>query len=367
MAASSSAFVLLGLGFNGFGQLDGSQDNKPAGEIVVTAPKQLLISSQSSFQVSISWDSIHVCAEEDKSGSMTGGRWSKVIKSAQSKLGERVIKVDTETKQGMILRTRSHTYVVRQQDSELRITEIQDDKAQLTFGVLSDGTMYALTQSGVIHLVTMATTGAESTNESSTLQFGPALPIPDKVPVAQMTCGSDHVLAVSQRGDLFSFGLNSRGQLGLGDILPRSQPTLVKALAGIRTVSIACGDWHSLVLSEFGDVYAWGWNEHGQLGHSPDSPVVAVPTLIELRSEDQDDVNFVSIGCGERHSVAVSEGGGVYTWGWNQYGQLGRSTDEDVARKPQVMDSGMKTVCVYCGHWNTLLVAQSTGHEYRYS
>lgn len=359
----SSSFVLLGFGFNGYRQLSSSQDDtsgtKSAEEATVAAPKQLLVSSRSKFHVSIAWDSLHVCTEDvyEDTGSNTGGRWSEMVASAQSKLGEQVTKIAIDTVQGMVLLTRSHTYIARQTDKELRLTEIPDDQLCSSYAVLSDGKMYGLAANGLVYSISMET----SQEGADKLLFGPAQHIPNQIAVCQMACGVDHVLALSKCGDLFSFGLNGRGQLGQGDILERTQPALVKALAGIKTVSIACGHWHCLALSEFGDVYTWGWNEHGQLGHSLDVPVVAVPTLIELPPEDEEDTNFVSVGCGERHSVAVSEDGGMYTWGWNRYGQLGRSTNTDIDKKPQLMDLEMaEAVEVHCGYWNTLIVVRRT-------
>ena len=360
--AKPSALVLLGLGFNGFGQLDGSshdeKSKKSAEEITALSPKQLLVSANPSFHVSIAWDSVHVFSD---SSSVTGGRWCIMTESAKNKLSERVTKIEAETTKGVIIRTALHKMYVasRHSDGDWRFTEICSDKMCTAFGVLSNDKIYALLPDGILCEVTIMIS-TEATDKTI-IQFGPALPIPSGVHITQMACGIDHVLALSSHGDLFSFGLNSRGQLGLGDILPQTQPTLVKALAGIKTLSIVCGHWHNLALSEFGDVYSWGWNEHGQLGHSTDTPVVAIPTLIELPPEDQDDVNFVSIGCGERHSVSISEGGSVYTWGWNKYGQLGRRTSGDVAKKPEVvMDLKMRVVGVYCGHWNTLLVIETS-------
>jgi hypothetical protein len=366
-----AAFVLLGLGFNGFGQLDGSsQDEKSEKsdeEIIAFPPKQLLVSANPSFHVSIAWDSVHVSSG---SCSITGGRWCKVIESAKSRLREHVTNIEAETMKGTIIRTASQKMYLAsrtRRDGDWRFAEIRIKKMCTAFGVLSNNKIYALMQDGTICEVTMSTEATENDGDkelsTSVLQFGPALPISGGVPIAQMACGIDHVLALSSHGDLFSFGLNSRGQLGLGDILPRAQPTLVKALAGIKTLSIACGHWHNLALSEFGDVYSWGWNEHAQLGHSTDTPVVAIPTLIELPPEDQDDMNFMSIGCGERHSVAVSEGGSVYAWGWNKYGQLGthRTTglSNDVAKRPEVMlDLKMRVVGIYCGYWTTLLAVE---------
>ena len=369
------AYALLGLGFNGFGQLDRSlQDEKgekSVKEITPSSPKQLLVSTSPSFHVSIAWDSVHVSSG---SSSVTGGRWLKVTETAKSRLNEHVTKIEAETTKGMIIRTASHKiYFIAsgRSDGDWRFTEIRSDKMCTAFGILSNDKIYALMQDGILCEVTISTETTKNDDKKlipslNFLQFGPSLPVPGGVPITQMACGIDHVLALSSHGDLFSFGLNSRGQLGLGDILPQTQPTLVKALAGIKTLSIACGHWHNLALSEFGDVYSWGWNEHAQLGHSNDTPVVAIPTLIELPPEDQDDVNFTSIGCGERHSVAVSEDGSVYVWGWSKYGQLGahRSSgqSEDVVRRPEVMlDLKMRAVGVCCGHWNTLLVVENTG------
>lgn len=60
--------------------------------------------------------------------------------------------------------------------------------------------------------------------------------------------------------------LLSRGQLGHGSIESNEYPQEIEVLGGINIVQIACGGWHSCALSESGDVYIWGWNESGQLG-----------------------------------------------------------------------------------------------------
>uniref|UniRef100_A0A3Q0KHT7 Regulator of chromosome condensation-related n=1 Tax=Schistosoma mansoni TaxID=6183 RepID=A0A3Q0KHT7_SCHMA len=59
----------------------------------------------------------------------------------------------------------------------------------------------------------------------------------------------------------------SRGQLGLGDLTDRTELTMIEALQILTVTQIAAGNWHSVCLTDTGDVYTWGWNEHGQLGH----------------------------------------------------------------------------------------------------
>lgn len=66
--------------------------------------------------------------------------------------------------------------------------------------------------------------------------------------------------------NLFHSNGYSRGQLGHGDVQSIDHPEMVEALGGVRIVQIAAGGWHSCALSETGDLYIWGWNESGQLG-----------------------------------------------------------------------------------------------------
>lgn len=83
---------------------------------------------------------------------------------------------------------------------------------------------------------------------------------------------------------------------------------LIETFEGMKVTQIAAGGWHSLVL-ESGNVYAFGWNESGQLGvESADlktSGIVDLPTLVNLPT----DLNFIMLSCGSRHSMAVSSEG----------------------------------------------------------
>ena len=54
--------------------------------------------------------------------------------------------------------------------------------------------------------------------------------------------------------------------MGHGSIESFDYPLEVEALGGINIIQISAGGWHSCALSDCGDVYVWGWNESGQLG-----------------------------------------------------------------------------------------------------
>lgn len=141
-------------------------------------------------------------------------------------------------------------------------------------------------------------------------------------------------------------------------------PTEVEALAGIKITKIKAGGWHSLALSEYGDLYVWGWNDTGQLGMNKNGQDnvetkknYATPTLVDLFDENGEvDLNVKDIACGTRHSAILLEDDTVWTTGWNKYGQLGFSP-----KKYEKLDCFTKSF--YCpnisgvtsGPWNTIV------------
>ncbi|MBP8963162.1 MAG: hypothetical protein KBG39_09470, partial [Opitutaceae bacterium] len=124
------------------------------------------------------------------------------------------------------------------------------------------------------------------------------------------------------------WGKNNYGQLGLGssDTAAHSLPVFVPntgVLAGKTVVALAVGGGHTLALTSEGKVYAWGRNEAGQVGNgTTDSPTPV--EVIGLGVPETTKV--VAIAAGGSHSVALDSDGHVYSWGWNNYGQLGSDT-----------------------------------------
>uniref|UniRef100_A0A672Z4J4 Uncharacterized protein n=1 Tax=Sphaeramia orbicularis TaxID=375764 RepID=A0A672Z4J4_9TELE len=88
--------------------------------------------------------------------------------------------------------------------------------------------------------------------------------MPDKV--VAMACGQDHCLVVNATGDVFSWGQNSHGQLGLGkEVSLQYTPVLIHSLIGVAVSQIAAGAEYTLVLTLPGLVYCCGANKVGQL------------------------------------------------------------------------------------------------------
>nr|DAD31527.1 TPA_asm: hypothetical protein HUJ06_010378 [Nelumbo nucifera] len=152
---------------------------------------------------------------------------------------------------------------------------------------------------------------------------------PELVKIIQVSCGEYHTAAISENGEVYTWGLGNMGQLGhcslqSGDkeLLPRR----VVALDGIPVKDIACGGVHTCALTAKGALYAWGGGQAGQLGLGPQTgsflcianesemllrniPVLVVPSGVQL------------VACGHSHTLISTCDGRIHGWGYNSYGQ----------------------------------------------
>lgn len=70
--------------------------------------------------------------------------------------------------------------------------------------------------------------------------------------------GRNHSIHLTRDGEVFSYGSGTYSAAGHGGSKGQAQPTLLKPLRDKRIIQIACGEFHSLVLTDKADVYAWG-------------------------------------------------------------------------------------------------------------
>lgn len=78
----------------------------------------------------------------------------------------------------------------------------------------------------------------------------------------------------------------------------------VEGLEAHSIVHVACGSHHTLALNEWGEVFAWGANASGQLGLNIQSPTIQFPKMIKYLATKQ----VVQIACGQNHSLALTNG-----------------------------------------------------------
>eukprot|EP00475_Leptophrys_vorax_P020823 TRINITY_DN2857_c0_g1_i1.p1 TRINITY_DN2857_c0_g1~~TRINITY_DN2857_c0_g1_i1.p1 ORF type:complete len:229 (-),score=55.92 TRINITY_DN2857_c0_g1_i1:11-697(-) len=178
----------------------------------------------------------------------------------------------------------------------------------------------------------------------------------------KIATGWTHSLALTEEGVVFSWGLGLYGALGQGDNVPKHIPRAIETLESVTIVDICCGVWHSAVVSDIGDVYTFGLNHHGQLGIGSSTSIAGVPRLVEFSEDGGDDVVVKQIACGSRHTVAVTEDGALCGWGFNKKRQLGDSIKHEVVFKPTALlqNTAAKAVQVNCGHWTTAILISST-------
>ena len=137
--------------------------------------------------------------------------------------------------------------------------------------------------------------------------------------------GGLHSAAVGEDGTLFVWGDGNYGQLGTGDTASRLAPTRVAGLhAPVRQV--AAGSKHTGIVTEAGDLLVCGWGEYGQLGLGGEEGLT-IPTQVARAVFDNEAVLMVA--CGFSHTAVATEGGGVYTFGHGEYGQLGHGDEEN--------------------------------------
>ncbi|KAI5729573.1 hypothetical protein M8J76_004011 [Diaphorina citri] len=100
--------------------------------------------------------------------------------------------------------------------------------------------------------------------------------LPSDSPAIQVVCGLHHTVVLLENGDVFTFGSNSYGQLGVGDMMLRGGPVHIKL--NVPVVQIAAGSYHTVVLTCKGDVYTFGNNQKNQLGRETGSERRDIPS-----------------------------------------------------------------------------------------
>uniref|UniRef100_A0A803WCS5 HECT-type E3 ubiquitin transferase n=1 Tax=Ficedula albicollis TaxID=59894 RepID=A0A803WCS5_FICAL len=176
--------------------------------------------------------------------------------------------------------------------------------------------------------------------------------------IVHVACGESHSVALSDQGQLFSWGAGSDGQLGLTTIEDAvTVPRLIKKLNQQTILQVSCGNWHCLALAA-GTFFTWGQNSYGQLGLGKECPSQASPQ----RVKSLDGIPLAQVAAGGAHSFALSLSGAVFGWGKNSSGQLGLSDERDRESPCHVkLLRSQKVVYISCGEEHTAVLTKSGG------
>jgi hypothetical protein len=156
----------------------------------------------------------------------------------------------------------------------------------------------------------------------------------NRLNIVSLSAGKYHSLAVTRDGKVFSWGHGRGGRLGHGNEIAHPEPREISGLSHIHIISVSAGENHTLALATNGDVYSWGSNRFGQLGHggkieNADNPNSGGNNsgftsycLSPKRIESLRRKRVLKICAASTHSLCSTEGE-VYSWGSNKHGQLG--------------------------------------------
>lgn len=206
-------------------------------------------------------------------------------------------------------------------------TAVQIEAGQYcTFVIYADGSLYSCGK---------GTYGRLGLGDSNNQQHLRRVNICDRH-MAQVSSskGSDgHTLALSKDGKVYSWGDGDYGKLGHGNTLMQKVPKIIQGPFRNKVVKyVAAGSRHSAAVTENGELYTWGEGEHGRLGHG-DSGSLKVPTLVRS-------IGCVSqVALGSSHTVVLARDGlTVWTFGAGANGKLGHG-DTNRIFHPKVVDA----------------------------
>jgi alpha-tubulin suppressor-like RCC1 family protein len=158
-------------------------------------------------------------------------------------------------------------------------------------------------------------------SDQSDIYFPYPIPELDVPPIKKIVCGECHTIALTYQGEVYVWGYKYHKQQDFGnkDNFGPYLPT--KLFFDNPIKKIACGSYHSMALTITGEVYTWGSNQFGQLGHNDESKKINLS-------------NIKKISCGTFHSMAITTQGETYVWGSNARRKLGFDISVQIVNIP---------------------------------
>ena len=179
--------------------------------------------------------------------------------------------------------------------------------------------------------------GNGTTNSNANPNFAQVVGLYD---IKSIYGGVSHSIALRKDGTVWAWGENGSGNLGDGTTTNRNIPAQVSGINNIIAITTEQGGHHNLALKNDLTVWSWGFNNHGQLGDGSNTN-----KLTPIQVSGLNDV--VAIACGNLHSFALRNDGTVWTWGFNGNGELGDGTDTSRLTPVQVV--GLSNIVAIAG------------------
>ncbi|XP_070030462.1 ultraviolet-B receptor UVR8 isoform X4 [Nicotiana sylvestris] len=179
--------------------------------------------------------------------------------------------------------------------------------------------------------------------------------------IVKVSAGYHHSSAITVDGELYMWGKNTNGQLGLGKKAATilSTPSKVEFLTGVTVKIISLGFEHSIAVTDKGETLSWGGGGSGRLGHGHQSGILGLfksdseytPRLVK----ELEGFKIKNAAAGMLHSVCISENGSVYVFGERAKKKLGygEASNNSV---PSMIDEIPYSEKAACGGYHTCVI-----------
>ncbi|CAH1254303.1 HERC6 [Branchiostoma lanceolatum] len=174
--------------------------------------------------------------------------------------------------------------------------------------------------------------------------------------VKLLACGASHSIVVTVENEVYAWGNGHSGQLGCGDKETRLRPTRIYLTDSQELPDIAgvtCGSRHSIAWLTNGNCYSFGNNYYAQLAYNfriqNYKENQLRPTLLQMFVHRK----VVQVACGDRHTLFLTQEGRVAACGNNANGQLGTGEPSDTIC-PKMLDDLEGVTCIACGSYHSL-------------
>ena len=184
--------------------------------------------------------------------------------------------------------------------------------------------------------------------------------------VVYVGCGDFHSVALTRDGKVYTWGgggnFFNRGQCGHGHVKDILEPSIVPGIANKRVVQVSCGGYHTLALTHSNELYAWGSGLYGECGYgeflNTNSPKLVLMPWAKRMAEEQ---QIKEISAGGHHSIVLTEHGLVFSFGFASHGQLGLRNTVNQSEPQLISDMRTKPVKAVAAGWNHTLLLTERG------
>ncbi|MFV0485186.1 MAG: IPT/TIG domain-containing protein [Candidatus Saccharimonadales bacterium] len=144
--------------------------------------------------------------------------------------------------------------------------------------------------------------------------------------IVQVASSQNHTIVLDDEGQIYAWGSNNAGRMGPGAIystVPVKIQQTGNLLEGKEIILVEAGYWHSYAVDSNSNIYAWGWNDNGQLGDGVTGAGGSYAPVQVVNTGVLSGKSIVQISAGKDFTMVLDTDGRTYGWGYNAAGQIG--------------------------------------------